>query len=335
MLGLDQKTAQVTWTVLVILLAVELAWLARGAILILVIALLLAYLISPAVEFAQRWLPKRWPRGAVVALLFSTIVAAAGLVLFFVFSRIVQEAAELAARLPALLKDGGTLLEAPLPPLLEPYREEIREFVTTHALGLVPTLGKIGTGLVSHLGHVLYIILVPILSFLFLLEAERVRETIAGLFPQQRLLVGGVVEDVHRLLGAYMRAVFTLALATFISYTVYFEITGVPYALLLAGAAGVLEFIPVVGPLAGMVLGVGVALFSGYSYWGWMIIFFLVYRLFQDYVLQPKLMSAGIELHPILVLFGVLAGEMIAGIPGLLLSVPLMALFPIIYRHLR
>jgi len=91
----------------------------------------------------------------------------------------------------------------------------------------------------------------------------------------------------------------------------------------------------VVGPLTGMVLSVAVATFSGYPNWGWMIVFLIVYRVFQDYVLSPWLLGSGVELHPILVLFGVLVGETVAGIPGLFLSVPAMAIIRIIYRHLR
>ena len=106
-------------------------------------------------------------------------------------------------------------------------------------------------------------------------------------------------------------------------------------AHMLAGAASVFEFVPVVGPLAGMVLSVSVALFSGYPHWGWMIVFLLVYRVFQDYVLSPWLLSSGVELHPLLVLFGVLVGETVAGIPGLFLSVPVMASMRVVYRHLR
>jgi predicted PurR-regulated permease PerM len=84
-----------------------------------------------------------------------------------------------------------------------------------------------------------------------------------------------------------------------------------------------------------MLLSVSVALFSGYPHWGWMIVFLLVYRVFQDYVLSPWLLSSGVELHPLLVLFGVLVGETVAGVPGLFLSVPVMASMRVVYRHLR
>jgi predicted PurR-regulated permease PerM len=64
-------------------------------------------------------------------------------------------------------------------------------------------------------------------------------------------------------------------------------------------------------------------------------VFWGCFRVVQDYVLNPYLMSSGIELHPLLVLFGVLAGEALAGIPGMFFSVPVLAILRVIYNHLR
>jgi predicted PurR-regulated permease PerM len=65
------------------------------------------------------------------------------------------------------------------------------------------------------------------------------------------------------------------------------------------------------------------------------LIFLVVFRVFQDYVLSPLLMRAGTEVHPLLVLFGVFAGTEIAGVPGAFLSVPALALIRIVYRRVR
>jgi len=93
----------------------------------------------------------------------------------------------------------------------------------------------------------------------------------------------------------------------------------------LAGIAAALEFIPAVGPLAGAVTIVIAAAATGFGHLVLILAFLGIYRIFQDYVLNPYLMSAGVELHPLLVLFGVLAGEQLLGIPGMFFSVPAMA----------
>jgi predicted PurR-regulated permease PerM len=71
-------------------------------------------------------------------------------------------------------------------------------------------------------------------------------------------------------------------------------------------------------------------LFTGYAHFWWIVIFFIVYRLFQDYALQPYLMSQGIELHPLVVLFGALAGQQLGGLWGMFLSVPVLATLRIV-----
>jgi predicted PurR-regulated permease PerM len=125
-----------------------------------------------------------------------------------------------------------------------------------------------------------------------------------------------------------------LSVITFAAYAAAFSLMGVPYALLLATAAGVLEFIPVVGPLLAATAIVLVVLISG-SGPLWLVLAFLgAYRLFLDYVLMPHLMSQGLALHPVLVIAGALAGEAIAGIPGLFLAIPVMATLRVLYTRL-
>jgi predicted PurR-regulated permease PerM len=147
-------------------------------------------------------------------------------------------------------------------------------------------------------------------------------------------VIGEIAADLNILLAQYMRALVLLGLAASITYGVFFSIMGVPYALLLAALAFPLEFIPMLGPLTSAIIILLVAAFSGYPH-GWALVAFLgAYRIFQDYVLSPHLMSAGMELHPLLVVFGVFAGEQIAGIPGAFLSVPVMAALRVVYNRL-
>ena len=86
---------------------------------------------------------------------------------------------------------------------------------------------------------------------------------------------------------------------------------------------------------SGTLINVLVSGFSGYSYLLWILLFLGVYRLFQDYVLSPRLMSSGMQLHPLMVIFGVFAGGEIGGIAGTFFSVPVLALARVLYRRLE
>jgi predicted PurR-regulated permease PerM len=106
------------------------------------------------------------------------------------------------------------------------------------------------------------------------------------------------------------------------------------YGVLLAAVACLLEFIPMVGPLTASILILLVSLVAQ-SHVLAVLIFLVAYRMLQDYVISPHLMQRGVEVHPLLVLFGVFAGAEISGIAGTFLSVPVLAVVRIIYIRIR
>jgi predicted PurR-regulated permease PerM len=125
-----------------------------------------------------------------------------------------------------------------------------------------------------------------------------------------------------------------LSLSTFTAYSIFFTIIAVPYSILLAVVSMMLEFIPMIGPL---VAGVTILIVDGVAGHNILpvLIFLLAFRGFQDYVLSPHIMGQGVELHPLLVLFGVLAGAEVAGVAGSFLSVPILALARVFYVRMR
>jgi predicted PurR-regulated permease PerM len=151
----------------------------------------------------------------------------------------------------------------------------------------------------------------------------------------RRELWEDILSDVHQLLGQFMRALVILSLATLTAFSLFFTLIGMPYGVLLASIAALLEFIPVVGPFAAIAIIVLVAALTGFGHLLWILVFVAGYRIFQDYILSPQLMSAGVALHPLLVIFGALAGEELAGIPGMFLSVPVLATLRVIYVRIQ
>jgi predicted PurR-regulated permease PerM len=145
----------------------------------------------------------------------------------------------------------------------------------------------------------------------------------------------GIAEDLHLLLGRYVRAQVLLAMITFGVWATVFLVAGVPYGLLLAAIGGALEFIPVIGPLTAGALAIGVSLFGGYTHPRLLAGFVLVWRGVQDYACAPLIMGRGIEIHPALVIVGVLAGGEIGGIAGMFLSIPIIAAARIVWRRLQ
>jgi predicted PurR-regulated permease PerM len=178
---------------------------------------------------------------------------------------------------------------------------------------------------------------VPILAAFFLKDA-RAFSNVALTFVHskaQREFLQGVISDMNVMLAQFIRAQLTLAALSWIAYGFFLGLMEVPYALMLASAGGILEFIPVVGPLVASVLILGVAVLTGYPHWVVILIFLVAWRLIQDYAVSPRVMGKTMELHPLAAIFGVLAGGEIAGVLGVYLSIPVMASLRIVWRRWR
>jgi predicted PurR-regulated permease PerM len=131
-----------------------------------------------------------------------------------------------------------------------------------------------------------------------------------------------------------MRALLFLCCVTLVTFSIVLSAMQVPFAMLLASIAFALEFIPLVGPLSAAIIIIIVSVVAGYPHVWWLVIFLGIFRLIQDYVLSPVLMGKGVELHPLMIIMGVLAGGEIGGVAGIFLSIPVLALIRLFYHRL-
>jgi len=336
---LDGRTARVTWTILVILGVIGLAYVIRTVLLLLALSLFFAYLLFPVVRLTQRWVTRR--RSLAIAVVYLVVLAALIGTGVAVGPRLSTEVRSLAQKLPEMTTQiqSGQIVERVL------QRrgwgvgeiEEIERLARTHMGEMIGYAQQATAALLKWLAGAWVIVLIPVLAFFILKDADHfTASTISRLSQRGHRGVGwAIAEDLHLLLGQYVRAQVLLALITFVVWTMVFLAAGVPYALVLAAIGGALEFIPVIGPLTAGLVAVGVSLFSGYGH-PWLIAaFVLVWRGIQDYACVPLIMGRGIEIHPALIIVGVLAGGEIAGVAGMFLSVPIIAAVRIVWRRLQ
>lgn len=337
MFGLDARAARIAWTVALVAIALWVVYLIRKTLFLFVLALFVAYMMAPLVRWLDRHRPRRSPHAASVVVAFAIVLLALITVIAAVGPVIAAQSAQLSEELPKLLQrvQSGAL---PLPGALEPWRERVTalfyqalEGASRSAVPFAQQVVKTAAGIAS---SAVFLILIPILAFLFLLDSERIRAAILQWFGRVTdvKLLERVLGQLHETLGHYVRALGLLALATLVVYATFFAIVSMPYGWLLAALAAVLEFIPVIGPLTAAAVAVLVGVVTGYEHVLWLVAFFLAYRVFQDYILSPRLMGGGVNVHPVLIIFGFLAGEELGGIPGMFLSVPAIALLVILLR---
>ena len=341
MLGIDAKAARVAWTVFLVALLLATAYAIRETLAVFVVALLFAYLLIPLVGFVERITPRQISARIALAIVYLILVGAILTLALTLGARLADEANNLAMRLPDLVKNPEWMQKVPLPSWLEPARasmiQRIESQLSTGGQAIVPYIKGFGGQLVSGARYALYLVLIPILAFFFLKDGAAMRDefVIALVEERRRTVVDNILEDINLLLGQYIRALVILSASSFTAYSLFLGFSGAPYAVLLAGVAALGEFLPVVGPAAAGLIVLLVTGLSGYNHVLLFVLFGFLFRLLQDYIVSPYVMSKGVQLNPMLVLFGVLAGDQIGGVLGMFLSVPTLAILRVLFIRLR
>jgi len=341
MFGLDRRTARVVWTVLVFAAGLFLVYQLRTMLLLFVFSLFFAYLIFPVVRVVERRLPPRVGRplaiGAVYVLL---LLALAGLGLSL-GPRLTDEVTHLTEKGPEIAErvaSGEIVTGLLVRRGWEAARvAQVEGALRAHAGQIIGYVQVAVAALLGWLAGAWVIVLVPVFAFFILKDADPAAAGIDGLIPEprQRDLFRAIADDVHLLLAQYVRALILLSLITFVAWSAVFFAAGVPYPVGLAAIAAVLELLPILGPITAGVIVVSVALFGGYPHPGLVLLFVIAWRGIQDYLWSPLVMGKGIEIHPAIVIFGVIAGGEIAGPAGMFLSVPVIAALRIVWRRVR
>src|SRR6266850_2491574 len=314
---LDPKTLKVVWTILVVIGALALVYLLRTVLLLLAFAVVFAYLIFPLVKLVERGLPGSRRRQLAIGVVYLVLIGALSTLAALVGPPLGRELAALGDKFPEMSAriQSGRVIGNIFPGWKG--AEILDDLVRLHLPQVVEYAQHGLAGALGWLSGAWVVVMVPIFAFFFLRDAEHITGVVTGV------------------IGEYVRAQVLLCALTFVVWTVLFLVAGVPYALVLAAIGGALEFLPVLGPLAAGVTVIAVALFSGFAHPGLLALFVLVWRLLQDYVSSPLIMGRGVELHPGLVIFGVLAGGELAGVAGMFLSVPAIAGLRAVWRRLR
>jgi len=139
--------------------------------------------------------------------------------------------------------------------------------------------------------------------------------------------------DVSRTLAAYIRAQITACIVVGTVMMGGLYVIGAPYSIVLGALGGLLEFLPLVGPLISAAIIVGLTLTSSLKTAFVVALFLAVLRMVQDYFIYPKIVGRGIKMHPLVVIMAILAGAEIGGLVGIFLSIPVVGLVIVFYNH--
>jgi predicted PurR-regulated permease PerM len=317
-----------------------------GVILLLILAIFFAYLVSPLVEFLSRPIhisgrKLAIPRAFAIALSYLLIVAAVIVGIYVLVPRLCSQFPEFAQQARVYWASLGTKMQG----WVEYFRSHRMPGPLLDAInGAIPGLIEKGSQTVSAmlismggwLAYVPWLVLIPVLSFFLLKDVDTFRRSALQMLPRGRWRWRGdeFFQDVNSTLAAYIRAQLTACLFIGVICALGFTLLGLPSPLVLGVIAGVCEFVPLVGPLLVLLVAAFAGLLHGGLFLAFLVLVFLaVLRVVQDYVVYPRLIGQGIHLHPLAVIFAILSGAEIAGIAGIFLAIPVVAILTVSYRH--
>lgn len=301
-----------------------------------ILAAIFAYIFNPIVNFFYHKL--KLPRTLSVIFIYLVIILGIVSIGMFFTRRVVDESVGLRNQAFAITKSAKNQINN-LPDWAQPtVKDTLSSFEKSSLVSYPSILSFFPKAFSRILGTIIFLFA----AFYFLKEGRNMLDKFLNFFPNDyKVEVDILIRRINSILGGYLRGqiflVFFVSLVLFICLT----ILGVKFALILAVFSGFAEIVPIIGPIVAAAVAALVAFIGGTSNFGLppiqvsiaVIIIYTIVRQVQDYFVTPYIMGKITRLHPLIILFAVLAGEHIAGILGLILAVPVAGVLRIVFEY--
>ncbi len=340
----------VTQIVLIVIAAICVIWLIlalRMILLLLAFTAIFCYLIAPLVEFFEFSFKIgnfeiRVPHTLAIIIVYLLLAGALAIALEKVAPLLSDQLNAFFENMPVYAKqlDQYAKQLSALPNryrLPVSWRQSLTEGIDGTINSLLAWLQALALGSVRLATYLAWLVLIPVLGFFFLKDTKAISDKFLSTLPAADLRYRAALflKDVSETMAGYIRAQLVVCLLVGVIVGIGLWLLGLPYPLVFAIAAGLFEFLPVVGPLLLGAVAILVASFHSWPNALLVFAFLAVYRLIHDYVIYPRLISRIVEVHPVLVILAVLSGAELGGVAGVFLSVPVSALLIVCFRHWR
>ncbi len=320
-------------------------WLLAPILTPFVAALMLGWLGDPLVDRLEASGRSRNTAVILVFVLMSLLIALALLILVPMIQRQITTLVAalpqgqewlLGTAIPWLEQKSGVQIMAWLAP------EKLFDWIRSHwqqAGGAATTLfGYVSRSGFAMVTWVVNLALLPILTYYFLRDWDKLVERVASLIPRNHIeTVSRLARESNDVLGAFIRGQIVVMIALGVVYAAGLSLVGLNLGLLIGLVAGLISFIPYLGATTGVVLAVLAALVQSQGFDLKLLALigavFTIGQLLESYVLTPRIVGDKIGLHPAAVIFAVMAGGQLFGFLGMLLALPAAAVINVLLRY--
>jgi len=307
---------------LAIVLVLFFLWLVRDIVVVVIFSLIFASAFDPIVDRLQKI---KIPRPISVIFIYLVLVGAIAGIITLLVPPIAEQIDALAVTLPAYFGNNADLFQR-----LQSLAAEVeladaaRNLLTSIGQTLGSNTGGLFATVSGFLGGAFSVVAIAVLTFYLTVEENGVKKFFEFLAPvKQRPYITDLVSRIQIKLGAWLRSYLLLSLIVSVLIYIGLSLFGVEYALVLAILAGLLEFIPFIGPIVASIPAIFLAVTQNPLLGLLVLILYLVVNQFEGHVLVPRILHRAIGLNPVVVVIVLLIGAKLAGFIGVLLAVPL------------
>ena len=323
-------------------IVILLLWLLQSILLPFIAGFVLAYFLDPVADRLERLGLPRIVATALILLSAILVVVVGGLMVVPVLA---DQSVKLAGDLPALVKSlierANELAPQRLKDLLANSGTDIQGSVATiagkSASWLASFLSSLWSGGMALVNVLSLLVITPIVAFYLLADWDNIVAKVDSWLPRDHLTeIREIASDIDKALAGFIRGQGTVCLLLGVFYAAALSLAGLKSGLAIGFAAGMLSFIPYVGALIGGVMAIGVALVQFWPDEFQVLIIIAVFvagQFLEGNFLSPKLVGGSIGLHPVWMMFALLAFSYVFGFLGLLLAVPLAAATGVFVRY--
>jgi predicted PurR-regulated permease PerM len=327
------------WLIILAVFAM-LVWLLQPVLLPFVAGMTIAYFLNPVVDTLTRSKLPRW-LGSLLVLLGFVLIAV--LVAALVLPLLQSQTSALINAAPEYVKQLNDHLRPWLenwvarfaPEDIDQIRDAAGQSVGEAAKWFGTVLQHVVSGGFALFDILALTIVTPVVAFYMLRDWPKLTKTIDGILPRNHYnVIREQLAEIDTTLSGFVRGQALVCLALGTIYTVGLSIVGLHYGAAIGVAAGILSFIPYVGTIFGWVSSVllATAQFGDWRHVSAVIAVFVIGHALEAYVLTPRLVGHRVGLHPVWILFALIAGVKLMGFTGVLIAVPSAAVIGVLVR---
>ena len=338
---------RVAWVIAGVILVLVLLYMIRGGLFPFVFGGIMAYILHPLVELVEKIQPWKNSRPLLtrtlsIFIVFALVFGLIAWALVIIIPTAFEQVGSFLDTLPTLIANAQTTVEeflesfsASVP---DPIRIQVQgafENAGTILVGagqnvLTRTLGAVSQALTMVIG----LAAVPLLLFYALKDREEVVDGLVALFPpRSRFHVKNVITILNHVFSSYVRAQLFLGFVVGLMVYVGLLILHVQFAGVLAITAGLFELIPIIGPWLGAIPGAVVVLATSPEKIVWVAVLYFGVQMLENSILVPRIQSQALHVHPIMIIFVLIAGSELAGLWGVILGPPLAVAAKEVYTY--